>query len=90
LNPGTALSSSGLFPGAYPLQPGDSLKLSGTWLSECILLPLGNGTWSMVREFHTHFPMGTAFDLRKIVVLAQTNKMEKLCMKIISYPLFTN
>jgi hypothetical protein len=27
--------------------------------------------------------------LRKVVVLGQTNKMEKLCMKII-YPLFTN
>jgi hypothetical protein len=37
----------------------------------------------MVREFHTDFPMGKTCDLRKVVVLGQTNKMEKLCMKII-------
>jgi hypothetical protein len=43
----------------------------------------------MLREFHTHFPWGQLFcDLRKIVVLGQARKMEKLCMKI-SYLLFT-
>jgi hypothetical protein len=34
--------------------------------------------------------MGTPFDLRKIVVLGQASKMEKFCMKIISYPVFTH
>jgi hypothetical protein len=44
----------------------------------------------MVRECHTHFPMRTPCDLRKVVVLGQARKMEKLCMKIISYPLPTH
>jgi hypothetical protein len=34
--------------------------------------------------------MGTPCDLRKVVVLGQARKMEKFCMKIISYPFFTH
>jgi hypothetical protein len=31
------------------------------------LLQVGNGARNILREFHTHFPMGTASDLRKVV-----------------------
>jgi hypothetical protein len=34
--------------------------------------------------------MGTPCDLRKAVVLGQARIMENLCMKIVSYPLFTH
>jgi hypothetical protein len=34
--------------------------------------------------------MGTPYNLGRVVVLGQARKMEKLCMKIISYLLFTH
>jgi hypothetical protein len=49
-----------------------------------------SGKWNLeyAEKFHTHFPMGTLCDLRKIV-LGQARKMKRLCMKII-YLLFTH
>jgi hypothetical protein len=55
-----------------------------------LLLRIDLSTGNVVRKFYTHLPKGTPCDLGKAVVLGRAKKMEKFCMKIISYPLFTH